>query len=714
MKSKNALDSLLERIEDSHLRAAIQTEIRTLKSSREFGLVFERHFPENVSLPSHPVRRGTKVRLRNADSPDALGIVSAVRGESAEVVCLDGGSRKIPRKNLVVVKSFGEAIYPGLEPLGEVNAAGDRAPHIVINGENYHTLQTLLYLFESKVDCIYIDPPYNSGGARDWKYNNRYVGKDDAYRHSKWLSFMEKRLSLAKKLLNPLRSVLIVAIDENEVHRLALLLEQLFPTSKIQMVSVLMNPAGASIIDQFSRVDEQIFFVHIGQARPSRTSVVTTPLASDAVSEVGPDDPPPSLKKFSWESLQRSGGNSRRRDTKAKFFPIYVSKREEVIVGCGDHLPLGVSRSEAPRPPRGAVEIWPIKKDGTEACWQLSAPTFRKYQREGRIRLGRKKKAGGWGVSFLTTGHMKAIAAGELMVTGHGKGGALEVFITPDRKQSRVGKTLWTNGAYSATEHGSTLLRSFLPGRKFPFPKSLYAVEDALRYYVGENKSATVLDFFGGSGTTTHAVARLNHQDGGTRRSILVTNNEVSADEAEEMRAEGLFPGDKAWEKRGIFEYITRPRIEAALTGVNSDGAKIEGSYRFVDEFPISEGFEDPARFFKLTYLDPDMVSRKKSFALIANLLWLKAGGVGEVIDNESGAFSAPIGAIYAVLFDVSHWTKFVEVVRDRSDLVHIFIVTDSRAQFEQVRSELPHEVEVSMLYEDYLSNFEIEVGGSA
>lgn len=93
---------------------------------------------------------------------------------------------------------------------------GDKPYHVVINGENYHALQTLVYAYQGQVDCIYIDPPYNTG-ATDWKYNNNYVGKDDKYRHSKWLTFMEDRLRLAKKLLNPKDSVLIVTIDERNI-----------------------------------------------------------------------------------------------------------------------------------------------------------------------------------------------------------------------------------------------------------------------------------------------------------------------------------------------------------------------------------------------------------------------------------------------------------------------------------------------------------------
>src|SRR5438093_1294490 len=130
--------------------------------------------------------------------------------------------------DLVVVAEFRDPIYPGLVSTGKVARGRDKPFHTVINAENFHALQTLLFTHRGKVDCIYIDPPYNSG-ARDWKYNNHYVESDDLYRHSKWLAFMERRLLLAKELLDPASSVLIVAIDEREVHRLGLLLEQTFP-----------------------------------------------------------------------------------------------------------------------------------------------------------------------------------------------------------------------------------------------------------------------------------------------------------------------------------------------------------------------------------------------------------------------------------------------------------------------------------------------------
>ena len=125
-----------------------------------------------------------------------------------------------------------EPIYPYLKPMDTVcNAPDSDLWHTLIEADNYHALQLLEYLYAGKVDCIYIDPPYNTG-ARDWKYNNDYVDGADTYRHSKWLSFMQKRLKLAKKLLNPKDSVLIVTIDEKEYLHLGCLLEEMFPESE--------------------------------------------------------------------------------------------------------------------------------------------------------------------------------------------------------------------------------------------------------------------------------------------------------------------------------------------------------------------------------------------------------------------------------------------------------------------------------------------------
>jgi adenine-specific DNA-methyltransferase len=700
------LDALLARVEDPALRDDLRRQIDLVRAKRSFGLVFESHLPERVRLPSYPVRRGSSVVLRDG-SDERSWTVEGVTSKKATIVREDEELAVVAVSDLVVVAEFGEPVYPGLRHVGSVHRGGDKPAHVVINGENHHALEALQFTHAGKVDCIYIDPPYNTG-AKDWKYNNDYVDRDDHYRHSKWLAFMERRLKLAKDLLNPANSVLIVTIDENEVHRVGLLLQQLFPGSKIQMVTVLINPAGASIIDQFSRVDEHMFFVHIGAARPIRTTADTTPGTSTFVTADG------EAKPFTWESFLRSGGNSRRQDTKAKFFPVWIDPVEHRIIGCGDHLPPECDRADAPPPPSGAVEQWPLKTDGTEACWQTSAPTFRQYLDEGRIKLGRRnKKSGRFGISFLPKGAMRAIADGELVVDGRDEQGSLIVRNAEGRVRSQVAKTMWTNVSYSATEYGSTLLRSFIPGRAFPFPKSLYAVEDALRCYVGDKPEALVLDFFAGSGTTAHALMRLNRQDGGQRQCVLVTNNEVSTEDQKRLLSLGLQPGDPEWEALGICNFITKPRIESVVTGRTPDGEPIRGDYKFTDEFPMSEGFEENVEFFELTYQDGERVELDLAFEAIAPLLWLRAGATGPVVtdprDSAGRRLPYEFGTNYAVLFNSDRWRSFIDRMTD--EICTVFIVTDSATTFATVAAELPTNVEPVRLYRNYLSTFEINRG---
>jgi adenine-specific DNA-methyltransferase len=252
-----------------------------------------------------------------------------------------------------------------------------------------------------------------------------------------------------------------------------------------------------------------------------------------------------------------------------------------------------------------------------------------------------------------------------------------------------------------------------LPGRKFPFPKSLYAVEDTIRFFVKEKPNAVVLDFFGGSGTTVHAVARLNRQDGGRRQTILVTNNEVSAAEAEALRTKGLRGGDPEWEALGIFEHITRPRITAAITGRTPDGELIKGDYKFTDEFPMAEGFDENVEFFELTYVDSEVVELDLAFSGIAPILWLRAGGCGPIIDEcvDSRKRRKPYAwtECYGVLFNPDCWRTFVEKRREFASAA--FIVTNSQTTFAGIASELPGALDVVRLYENYLTTFAINRG---
>jgi adenine-specific DNA-methyltransferase len=267
--------------------------------------------------------------------------------------------------------------------------------------------------------------------------------------------------------------------------------------------------------------------------------------------------------------------------------------------------------------------------------------------------------------------------------------------------------------SHDAGSHGTNIIRTLLPGRRFPFPKSLYAVEDALRFFVANKPNAVILDFFSGSGTTAHAVMRLNHQDGGHRQCISVTNNEVAADEQKALVAQRLRPGDPDWEKWGICDYITKARVAAAITGRTPSGEPIKGDYKFTDEFSMAEGFEENAEFFTLTYETPVAVSHHIAFARIAPLLWLRAGSRGRRIDKLPAAGWEVVEA-YGLLIQLDRATPFLKAVSKTENLRVAYIVTDDERRFQALAQRLPQGVEAVRLYESYLTNFAFANGDDA
>lgn len=265
--------------------------------------------------------------------------------------------------------------------------------------------------------------------------------------------------------------------------------------------------------------------------------------------------------------------------------------------------------------------------------------------------------------------------------------------------------TVWNQKSHSASESGTGILKCLLPNRRFPFPKSLYAVEDTIRFFVANKPNALVVDFFSGSGTTAHAVMRLNHQDGGRRRSISVTNNEVSEDESKKLTKRGLRQGDPEWEALGICQYVTKPRVTAAITGKTPEGDSIKGDYKFTDEFPMADGFEENAVFFDLTYEDPDAVELGVAFEEIAPLLWLRAGSRGSIIKHEQPGFA--MADAYAVLFDFASVGAFIDAVKQNAGIGCAYVITDDTARYASVKAQLPG-LDVVRLYENYLQSFKI------
>lgn len=183
------------------------------------------------------------------------------------------------------------------------------------------------------------------------------------------------------------------------------------------------------------------------------------------------------------------------------------------------------------------------------------------FQQWSIAKLGAyNKKRDQWAIVFLKKKQKEQLRDGILRMTGRDIDGSLILEWNELVEQDREPKTMWVRDWHDASTYGTNLIEKIIPKRNFPFPKSLYAVQDTLRFYVGTKKDALIVDFFSGSGTTLHAINLLNAEDGGKRRCIMVTNNEVAEREAKSLTRMGFHAGDEEWEKLGIARYITWPR----------------------------------------------------------------------------------------------------------------------------------------------------------
>jgi len=354
----------------------------------------------------------------------------------------------------------------------EIKTDPDKPTHILIEGDNYHALSVLCYTHEKSIDVIYIDPPYNTGN-KSWKYNNDYVEKDDAFRHSKWLSFMGKRLALTRRLLKE-SGIILVTIDDYEMHTLKLLMDQIFGESnRLGTITIVNKPEGRTD-DKFIPTAHEYMLVYGRNA--NKCAVNKLPTYEEEYYDNYPLED--EVSRYKLKGLRRGGANSRRQDRPNLYYPIYFDPED------GDVSLTKVNGDY--------IEILPIDSKNIERCWRWGNQRIS----ESRSELVFKKVGDKWDI-FVKSRAISAIKA----------------------------TTVWNNPKYNPSAHGTKLLEEILGRTKaFDYPKSLYAVIDAVA--MSSKNNSVVLDFFAGSGTTGHAVLELNKRDGGNREFILCTNNE--------------------------------------------------------------------------------------------------------------------------------------------------------------------------------------------
>ena len=686
--------------EVAKLNPELARQIQKYVKDHSYGLVFEHNLPEAVRLYKKQPAVGDTVNIlapRGQKETEENSVPWCVKYIDNGIAYLehDGEAKDVPLEDICVLVSYRDVIYPGLKEIDRVERGNPEDPyHMVINSENYHALEALTYAYAGKVDCIYIDPPYN-GEQKDWKYNNDYVGKEDKYKHSKWLAFMERRLKLAKQLLNPKDSVLIVTIDEKEYLRLGCLLEDVFPEARIQMISDVINPRGATRDGSFSRTDEYIFIVQMG------TNSVFYPTKGEK-------------HYVEWYRLRRTDHESLRGTVKGgtqQFYPIYVDEKTKKIVHIGEPLPANQDRNTVPQI-EGAVAVFPIKNDGTEMNWGVTPETLKVLMENHfvRVKKNTKGKPQQYLIHYISYVQIDAIKEGKARIEGYNNDGTA-IVVEEEGHIVRPGSA-WNIPSHNAGTYGSEILAGIIGEKRFTFPKSLYSVVDVLRYFISDKPNALIVDFFAGSGTTLHAVNLLNAEDGGHRRCICVTNNEVSEAEEKKFVADGLRPSDHDWEKYGIANYVTWPRTVCSIEGHDVNGKPLEGDYgkpsKDIDLgylLPKADGFKANAVFCELTYESAWPIRLDNAFNAIAPILWMQAGCQGPIIRKIGKSYLTT--DYYGVLFDYGQASKFCDKVKNTPTIKTVFVVTDDQRRYSNMCKRLPG-IEVHRLYETFLRTFEI------
>lgn len=671
-----AINDLIARIQDPELRLHVAKEVKELTKHKKFGLVFENHVPEMTLLYDYPISRGCKV-IRKVDDDKRLTedilweVMSVCRGKATCHHSITGEELQVSCQDLICVAKNGEPIYPCLKYVDSVqNAPDSDLWHTLIEADNFHALQLLAYLYPQQVDCIYIDPPYNSG-ATDWKYNNNYVDGNDSYRHSKWLAMMESRLLLAKKLLNPKNSVLIVTIDEKEYLHLGCLLEEMFPEANIQMVSSVIAQSGVARNNSFYRTNEFIYIVQLGNS-----AVQKLPLSEEW--ELGKKKSQ-GAQGIVWNQLRRTGTNSLRTDRQNLFYPIIFNENASQILDIGEAMPLSEHPSSVMEKKANRLYLWPIRPNGTEGNWQLGKDELKERLSKGYIKWGKITNTGIY-VTFLKRGSIQKIEDKEVNVVGRDVVSGTVLVDNSNYSRSFIPGTQWNIANHDASYKGTQLLSKFI-GNRFPFPKSLYAVHDVIRFFVANNPNALILDFFSGSGTTLHAVNLLNKEDGGHRRCIMVTNNEVSAEEEKAFRAKGLHKGDEEWEKFGIARYVNWPRTKCSILGVDVNGNPIQGDY-------ITSNTEEKVVKRSIKQISLDLRDDSLGTKLKKQIVGLI--GDKKMPQNAVKAecpYLVPEDANNAILFDVTKIDGFMEDIHESIDT--IYVVTSNNKAFTAAKKEL-------------------------
>ena len=362
-----------------------------------------------------------------------------------------------------------------LAALSDVGPLDERTDGLLVHGENFQALSLLQARYGGQVQCVYIDPPYNTDASA-------ILYKND-YKDSSWLSLVEDRISLAHSFLLS-DGILCVAIDDEEVSPLRLILKNLFE-KELGIIPIRSNPAGRKSRGQFSPTHEYALFFGKADAVPGTLAKTEKELARYPYSD---ED-----GRFAWNNLVRHGSGDRRRDRPTMFCPIYVDMNDQLRVPAMRWVREREEYDILEEATEQETVLWPVRiEDGVsiEKRWHRGPEAISETPSDYRVR--RDKESGEISIDFKIRIDMKSMP-----------------------------KTWWDSKGYASANLGPKSLKDLFGKKNFDFSKAVNLVEDCLRVS-GHVPRSIALDFFAGSGTTGHTVVNLNREDGGERKYILV------------------------------------------------------------------------------------------------------------------------------------------------------------------------------------------------
>ena len=408
--------------------------------------------------------------------------------------------------------------------------------NILIEGDNYHALTVLNYTHQGKIDVIYIDPPYNTGN-QDFKYNDKFVDREDGFRHSKWLNFMEKRLNLAKELLKE-TGVIFISIDDNEQAQLKMLCDKVFGEKNFIASVPRRTKSAGKTTDTFSLNHD---YVLIYSKNNQIVKFKAIPIDDKAY-------------KFKDEHYADRGNYALSQTLDYDSLSYSGSLDFELKLNGGTFYPGGDKAK------------FLIRKGGqhraSDWTWRWSKELVDFGNKNGFIVI---KKGKGGQPRIYTKTYFK-VAIEKINGTYN---------IVPIDRAKNLSTLDLMESIYSNDIAKKDIRVVFGALAEFAYPKPIELIKYLINS-IHRHINLIALDFFAGSGTTGHAVLELNKEDGGNRKFILCTNNEVNGIE-KELKEKGL--SDKEIQEHGICRKITYPRLEKVIKGYkkNGNGEKVEG-----------------------------------------------------------------------------------------------------------------------------------------